>query len=143
MKDMVRDHRRDGSDFRRESASAQNPDIRKFVTQTLPTLKEHRKLAQCVPLKERLKLRHTDSRQGMPLPIEAKPWLWCLVISQLALESHWAWEHPCSAAGAAKYQFAARLYLSLADHARWDCCSRRSLPGARQRSQSQRETEAS
>jgi putative membrane protein len=43
---MVRDHRKDVSDFRRESASAHDPDVRKFATQTLPTLKEHLKLAE-------------------------------------------------------------------------------------------------
>jgi putative membrane protein len=46
MKDMVKDHKKDVSDFRRESASAHDPDVKKFATQTLPTLKEHLKLAE-------------------------------------------------------------------------------------------------
>jgi putative membrane protein len=48
MKDMVKDHRKDVSDFRRESTSAHDPDIKKFASQTLPTLKDHLKLAESI-----------------------------------------------------------------------------------------------
>jgi putative membrane protein len=48
MKDMVKDHKKDVSDFRRESKSAQDPDVKKFAAQTLPTLEEHLKQAESV-----------------------------------------------------------------------------------------------
>jgi putative membrane protein len=48
MKDMVKDHKRDVSDFRRESKSAQDPDVKKFAAQTLPTLEDHLKQAESI-----------------------------------------------------------------------------------------------
>jgi putative membrane protein len=48
MKDMVKDHKKDVSDFRRESKSAQDPDVKKFAAETLPTLEDHLKQAQSV-----------------------------------------------------------------------------------------------
>jgi putative membrane protein len=48
MKDMVRDHRKDISDFRRESRIAQDPDVKKFAAQTLPTLEDHLKQAESI-----------------------------------------------------------------------------------------------
>jgi putative membrane protein len=48
MKDMVKDHRKDVSDFQRESTSAHDPDIKKFASQTLPTLKDHLKQAESI-----------------------------------------------------------------------------------------------
>jgi putative membrane protein len=50
MKDMVKDHKKDVSDFRRESRSARDPDVKKFATQTLPTLEEHLKQAESIAL---------------------------------------------------------------------------------------------
>ena len=48
VKDMVKDHKKDVSDFRRESTSAKDPDVKKFATQTLPTLEEHLKQAESI-----------------------------------------------------------------------------------------------
>jgi putative membrane protein len=48
MKDMVKDHKKDVSDFRRESKSAQDPDVKKFAAETLPTLEDHLKQAESV-----------------------------------------------------------------------------------------------
>jgi putative membrane protein len=48
MKDMVKDHKKDVSDFRRESKSAQDPDVKNFAAQTLPTLEDHLKQAESV-----------------------------------------------------------------------------------------------
>jgi putative membrane protein len=48
MKDMVTDHKKDVGDFRRESKSAQDPDVKKFAAQTLPTLEDHLKQAESV-----------------------------------------------------------------------------------------------
>ena len=48
MKDMVKDHRKDVSYFRRESRTAEDPDIKTFATQTLPTLEGHLKQAESI-----------------------------------------------------------------------------------------------
>jgi putative membrane protein len=48
MKDMVKDHQKDISDFRRESRSAQDLDVKKFAAQTLPTLQDHLKQAESI-----------------------------------------------------------------------------------------------
>lgn len=48
MKDMVKDHKKDVSDFRRESRSAQDPDVKRFATQTLPTLEDHLRQAESI-----------------------------------------------------------------------------------------------
>jgi len=46
MQAMVQDHRKDVSEFRHESTSGQNPEVKSFAAKTLPTLEEHLKLAQ-------------------------------------------------------------------------------------------------
>ena len=46
MQLMVRDHRKDVSDFRKQSTSAKDADVKSFVSQTLPTLEEHLKMAE-------------------------------------------------------------------------------------------------
>jgi len=46
MRDMVSDHRADINEFRRESNSGTDPDIKAFAAKTLPTLEEHLKMAQ-------------------------------------------------------------------------------------------------
>jgi putative membrane protein len=48
MKDMVKDHKKDVSDFRRESTSAHDPDVKKFASKTLPTLEDHLKQAESI-----------------------------------------------------------------------------------------------
>jgi putative membrane protein len=48
MKDMVTDHKKDVSDFKRESTSAQDPAVKDFATQTLPKLQQHLKLAESI-----------------------------------------------------------------------------------------------
>jgi putative membrane protein len=48
MEDMVRDHQEDVADFQRESTSAQDPDVKNFAAQTLPTLQEHLKQAESI-----------------------------------------------------------------------------------------------
>jgi putative membrane protein len=48
MKDMLKDHKKDIADFRRESRSAQDPDVKKFASQTLPTLEEHLRQAESI-----------------------------------------------------------------------------------------------
>jgi putative membrane protein len=46
MADMVKDHTKDVSEFQNESTSAQDPDLKNFAAQTLPTLEDHLKEAQ-------------------------------------------------------------------------------------------------
>jgi putative membrane protein len=46
MQAMIEDHQQDVSDFRQESQSAKDPDVRQFASTALPTLEEHLRLAQ-------------------------------------------------------------------------------------------------
>jgi putative membrane protein len=46
MQEMVSDHRKDVSDFRKESQSGKDPDVKAWAAKTLPTLEEHLKMAQ-------------------------------------------------------------------------------------------------
>ena len=46
MKNMVRDHTKDVSEFRKESTSAKDSDLKNFASQTLPTLEDHLKEAK-------------------------------------------------------------------------------------------------
>jgi putative membrane protein len=48
MKDMVQDHTKDVSEFRRASTAAKDQDVKSFASQTLPTLEEHLKQAQSI-----------------------------------------------------------------------------------------------
>jgi putative membrane protein len=46
MDNMVKDHKTDVSEFRTESNSGSDPDLKAFASKTLPTLEEHLKMAQ-------------------------------------------------------------------------------------------------
>jgi putative membrane protein len=46
MRDMVSDHVKDVSAFKRESTSAKDPELKAWAAKTLPTLEEHLKLAR-------------------------------------------------------------------------------------------------
>jgi putative membrane protein len=48
MHDMVLDHTKDVSEFRMESKNAKDPALKNFVTETLPTLKDHLKEAKSI-----------------------------------------------------------------------------------------------
>lgn len=52
MKDMVQDHRHDVAEFERESKSAQDPAVKSFAMQTLPTLRDHLKEAERIAPKD-------------------------------------------------------------------------------------------
>ena len=45
-REMVRDHEKDVSEFRREATGGQKPEIKKFAAETLPTLQSHLKEAR-------------------------------------------------------------------------------------------------
>lgn len=46
MADMVKDHRHDIAEFQKEANSGKDPDVKAFASKTLPTLKEHLRLAE-------------------------------------------------------------------------------------------------
>ena len=46
MKEMVKDHQKDVAAFEREARQGNDPDLKNWAAQTLPTLKEHLDLAQ-------------------------------------------------------------------------------------------------
>jgi putative membrane protein len=46
MADMVKDHREDLKEFRRESKSGSDPDVKSWATKTLPTLEHHMQMAE-------------------------------------------------------------------------------------------------
>jgi putative membrane protein len=43
---MVQDHQKDIAAFKQEANSGQNPDLKNFASETLPTLQEHLRMAQ-------------------------------------------------------------------------------------------------
>ncbi len=48
MQHMVMDHKKDVAEFKKESTSAKDSDVKNFASQTLPTLQDHLKQAQDV-----------------------------------------------------------------------------------------------
>ncbi|HEY7182685.1 MAG TPA: DUF4142 domain-containing protein [Blastocatellia bacterium] len=46
IRSMISDHERDIAEFQRAASKATNPDIKQFVTEALPTLQEHLKMAR-------------------------------------------------------------------------------------------------
>jgi putative membrane protein len=44
--DMVKDHQKDIADFQKEASSGKNPSLKDFASRTLPTLKNHLRMAQ-------------------------------------------------------------------------------------------------
>lgn len=52
MKSMVQDHTKDVHEFKTESQSAKDPDVKSFASSTLPTLENHLKEAKQVASKE-------------------------------------------------------------------------------------------
>jgi putative membrane protein len=46
MADMVADHKKDVSEFKKQAKAANDPELKAFAEKTLPTLEDHLKLAQ-------------------------------------------------------------------------------------------------
>lgn len=46
MRDMVKDHKNDIAEFKREAAKGRDPEIRNWAAQTLPVLEEHLQMAE-------------------------------------------------------------------------------------------------
>jgi putative membrane protein len=43
---MTADHKKDVADFTKESNSGQNPDVKSFASNTLPTIKMHLQMVE-------------------------------------------------------------------------------------------------
>jgi putative membrane protein len=46
MREMVNDHNKDLAEFKKESTSASDADLKAWVVKTLPTLQEHQTMAK-------------------------------------------------------------------------------------------------
>lgn len=46
MSDMVKDHKEDVAEFKKEAFSGDDPDVKAFASKTLPTLEDHLKAAE-------------------------------------------------------------------------------------------------
>src|SRR5207248_5959538 len=46
MQHMLADHRKDVNEFKRESTTGKDPDVKTWASKTLPTLEDHLKLAE-------------------------------------------------------------------------------------------------
>ncbi len=46
MEDMVKDHKDDISEFEKEAKSGRDPEVKAFAAKTLPTLREHLRMAE-------------------------------------------------------------------------------------------------
>jgi putative membrane protein len=66
MRDMVKDHTKDVAEFRHESQSAKNDEVKKFAVQTLPTLQDHLQQAKSIAPKEKREARNES--KGKPSP---------------------------------------------------------------------------
>jgi putative membrane protein len=55
VKSMVKDHKKDVGEFRKESARGADSDIKSFATRTLPTLQEHLQMIQRIDAKMKLR----------------------------------------------------------------------------------------
>ena len=66
MRDMVKDHTKDVAEFRRESQSAKNDEVKNFAAQTLPTLQDHLQQAKSIAPKEKREARNES--KGKPSP---------------------------------------------------------------------------
>ncbi len=66
MQLMVKDHKKDVADFRKEANSGKNENLKKFASETLPTLESHLEMAESAAGKagahsaDRMKSEHGD-----------------------------------------------------------------------------------
>lgn len=61
-RDMVRDHEEDIAEFNKEASSGQNPTIKDFASQTLPTLEDH--LKQAKEMRQNVSSSSTEPTKG-------------------------------------------------------------------------------
>ncbi len=65
---MIQDHQRDIAQFEKESKDGQDPQLKAFAAKTLPTLREHLKLAQDVASKLGTQGTGTDQQRQNQAP---------------------------------------------------------------------------
>jgi putative membrane protein len=63
MSDMVKDHKKDVSDFDHASKSAKDSDVKAFAADTLPTLQDHLKMAQTTADKIGASTKHATTKK--------------------------------------------------------------------------------
>lgn len=64
MNYMVKDHTKDVNEFRKESQSAKDPDVKSFASETLTTIEDHLKQAKTIAPKERAEARSEKTKGG-------------------------------------------------------------------------------
>ena len=66
MQDMVMDHKKDVAEFKHESMSAQDPDLKSWAGETLPTLQSHLQEAEKIaPQTKSSTMGKNSMNQGM------------------------------------------------------------------------------
>lgn len=63
MSDMVKDHKKDVSDFEHASKGAKDNDVKAFASDTLPTLQDHLKMAQATATKIGASTKHATTKK--------------------------------------------------------------------------------
>lgn len=64
MSHMVKDHKKDISEFDKQASKGDNDSLQSFARSTLPTLREHYKMAQDVATKVGAPMDHSDHDMG-------------------------------------------------------------------------------
>lgn len=64
MSHMVKDHKKDVSEFEKQASKGDNTSLQSFARSTLPTLREHYQMAQNVATKVGAPMDHSDHNMG-------------------------------------------------------------------------------
>ena len=64
MSHMVKDHKKDVSEFDKQASKGDNDSLQSFARSTLPTLREHYKMAQDIGTKVGAPMDHSDHNMG-------------------------------------------------------------------------------
>lgn len=73
VKLMLDDHKKDVSEFRKQSKSGQDPDVKAFATEALPTLESHLAAVQGLAPSRASETRGTSGTNPPPGPTGTKP----------------------------------------------------------------------
>jgi len=72
MSHMVKDHTKDVIEFRKESQSAKDPEVKSFASSTLPTLEEHLKMAKSIAPQQSASARSDKSMKSSEKSMKTK-----------------------------------------------------------------------
>src|ERR1043166_1821504 len=61
---MLSDHKKDVSEFEKQSTKGTDPDLKAFASRTLPTLQEHLQMAKTLPDNQRSNSNSTSNRNS-------------------------------------------------------------------------------